>query len=164
MRFKLVHNWVLPKDSFLDRGDVYDVNCVFQIWVKENTCYDILPDMRIKERPSIVCDDFKLWQYNATDSQFKVVHEDWEFAVYRQGYKDYTKIFTQADKKQVMSEMSGSSTGKRVQFFFMKPLNEEARRDVYKIDFLELANLNTSTPGFGKADFVEYYRKTKTNQ
>ena len=43
-----------------------------------------------------------------------------EIAVYRQGYKDYSKKFTQADKDQVIAEMNGSSTGTKVQFFFIK--------------------------------------------
>ena len=159
--FKLIHNWILPENSFLDRDTVYDVNCVFQIWVKENSKYDIHPNIRLTERPKIKCDDFKIWQYNATESQFKAVNEDWEIAVYRQGYKDYKKIFTQKDKAQVISEMDGSSTGKKIQFFFIKPLNEVAKSIINKMDFEKLANRNTSTPGFGKADFVDYYNELK---
>lgn len=29
------------------------------------------------------------------------------------------------------------------------------------MDFEKLANRNTSTPGFGKADFVDYYNELK---
>ena len=32
---------------------------------------------------------------------------------------------------------------------------------INKIDFEKLANRNTSTPGFGKADFVDYYNELK---
>ena len=32
--FELVHNEVLPRDSFLKDGVVYDVPCIFQIWIK----------------------------------------------------------------------------------------------------------------------------------
>lgn len=32
--FELVHNEVLPRDSFLKDGVVYNVPCVFQIWIK----------------------------------------------------------------------------------------------------------------------------------
>ena len=93
--------------------------------------------------------------------QFKVVNEDWTIAVYRQGYKDYKKIFTQKDKTTVISEMDGSSTGKKIQFFFIKPLNDTAKSIINKMDFEKLANRNTSTPGFGKADFVDYYNELK---
>jgi len=159
--FKLIHNYILPENSFLDRGKVYDVNCVFQIWVKSGTKFDTHPNIRLLERPKISCDDFKIWQYNATESQFKVVNEDWTIAVYRQGYKDYKKIFTQKDKATVISEMDGSSTGKKIQFFFIKPLNDTAKSIINKMDFEKLANRNTSTPGFGKADFVDYYNELK---
>ena len=91
----------------------------------------------------------------------KVVNEDWTIAVYRQGYKDYKRIFTQNDKQLVIDEMNGTITGKKVQFFFIKPLNEVAEAIINKIDFEKLANRNTSIPGFGKADFVEYYNELK---
>ena len=32
--FELVHNEVLPRDSFLKDGMTYDVPCVFQMWIK----------------------------------------------------------------------------------------------------------------------------------
>ena len=57
--------------------------------------------------------------------------------------------------------MNGTTTGKKVQFFFIKPLNDVAEAIINKIDFEKLANRNTSTPGFGKADFVEYYNELK---
>lgn len=159
--FKLIHNWELPKKSFLVKNKPYDVNCVFQIWVKKNCKYDTHPDIRLTRKPSMKCDDFKIWQYNATDSQFKNVEHDWEIAVYRQGYKDYSKKFTQADKDQVIAEMNGSSTGTKIQFFFIKPMTECAKCIINRIDFAELAHKNTSIPGFGKADFVEYYLRLK---
>jgi hypothetical protein len=61
----------------------------------------------------------------------------------------------------VIDEMNGTTTGKKVQFFFIKPLNDVAEAIINKIDFEKLANRNTSTPGFGKADFVEYYNELK---
>lgn len=159
--FKLIHNYILPENSFLDRDKVYNVNCVFQIWVKTGSRFDTHPNIRLLERPKTKCDDFKIWQYNATQGQFKVVNEDWTIAVYRQGYKDYKRIFTQNDKQLVIDEMNGTTTGKKVQFFFIKPLNEVAEAIINKIDFEKLANRNTSIPGFGKADFVEYYNELK---
>lgn len=159
--FKLIHNWELPKHSFLVKNKPYNVNCVFQIWVRKDCKYDIHPDIRLTRKPSMRCDDFKIWQYNATDSQFKNVEQDWDIAVYRQGYKDYTKKFTQEDKDQVIAEMNGSSTGTKIQFFFIKPMTDDAKRIINNIDFVKLAHKNTSIPGFGKADFVEYYLRLK---
>ena len=165
VNFKLVHNFMLPENSFFDNGKPYDVNCVFQIWVRKKTKFDTgLPDLRLYKRPSINNKDFKIWQYNATEAAFNTVNEDWEIAVYRQGYKDYSIRYTQADKKQIIKEMDGSATGKKIQFFFIKPLTREAKSIIKKMDFNVLANKNTSTPGFGKADFVAYYEELKNSR
>ena len=43
------------------------------------------------------------------------------------------------------------------QFFFIKPLTEQAKQFILTADFEGLALRNTSTPGFGKADFISYY-------
>lgn len=49
-------------------------------------------------------------------------------------------------------------TGQRKQqFFFIKPLTDKARAVILNMDFNHLAERNTSTPGFGKSDFVSYY-------
>ena len=48
-----------------------------------------------------------------------------------------------------------------LQFFFIEPLNEQARKIIYNMDFNQLAKRNLSTPGFGKADFVGYYIELK---
>jgi hypothetical protein len=57
--------------------------------------------------------------------------------------------------------MDGSFNGKKQQFFFIKPLTEEAREIIMSMDFNALAERNTSTPGFGKGDFVSYYIELK---
>lgn len=44
----------------------------------------------------------------------------------------------------------------------MKPLNTEANNIITSLDFFELANMNMSVPGFGKADFVEYFSEKKS--
>lgn len=158
--FKLVHSNVLPKNSFLDRNKVYDVNCVFQIWVKENSKFDIYPDNRITKAPSVTHNDFKIWQYNNTPGTMKYIDEDWTYAVFRQGYKDYTKLFTQKDKQIVKDYMTGANNnGKKSQMFFIKVLNSEADERIKKLDFNVLALKNTSTPGFGKADFIKFYEE-----
>ena len=148
--FKLIKFEYLPEYSFLDREKDYDINCVFQIWVRND--YNNMKDLRIKKSPPISNEDFEIWQYNATPESFKCVDKDWELAVYRQGYKDYNKKFFQSDKQEIIEEMK-----KNIQFFFIKPKTNKSRKIIYSMDFKNLAARNTSTPGFGKADFVSYY-------
>lgn len=154
--FKLVNYFFLPSMSFFDRDKEYDVNCVFQVWVKEGSKYDRFDNLRITEPPPIKHDDFEIWQYNATQEAFGCVDNDWEIAIYRQGYKDYSKLFVRDDKEKVVEMMRNG-----IQFFFIKPLNDTARNVISKMDFKNLAARNTSIPGFGKADFVSYYLETK---
>ena len=58
--------------------------------------------------------------------------------------------------KKKMTDPNGKQ-----QFFFIKPLSEEAKNIILSIDFNALAERNTSTPGFGKGDFVSYYIELK---
>ena len=56
-------------------------------------------------------------------------------------------------------------TGERKQqFFFIKPLTDEAEQIITSMDFNSLAERNTSTPGFGKGDFVSYYTELKNRK
>lgn len=147
-KFKLVDYIFLPEYSFTDREKDFDVNCVFQIW----TVLDGFNDLRIKKSPPISYSDFNIWQYNATPEAFDCVYENWDIAVYRQGYKDYNKIFYKDDKSEIISQMK-----KNIQFFFIQFLNDKSKEIISKMDFKNLAARNTATPGFGKADFVSYY-------
>lgn len=156
--FKLVDFYFLKENSFLVKEKEYSINCVFQIWVKENSKYDKFNNLRLLESPPISHKDFKIWQYNATPEAFSTVDEDWEIAVLRQGYGDYNKIYYPNQKDEVKELMSGK---KKKQFFFIKPLNDLAKEIIYKMDFNNLAARNTSTPGFGKGDFVSYYEELK---
>lgn len=150
-KFKLIDYFFLPPYSFTDREKEYDVNCVFQIWSKDGE-----KDLRIKEAPPISYPDFNLWQYNATSEAFNCVNEKWDIALYRQGYKNYNKIFYQKDKEEIINQMKNN-----IQFFFIQILNENAKSIISKMDFNNLASRNTSTPGFGKADFISYYLEIK---
>lgn len=139
----------LKENSFTDKNKDFSVRCVFQIWTKE----DCGKNYRLLKSPPISHSDFSLWQYNATPQAFNYIDEDWDYAVYRQGYKDYTKIFTKEDYDDVYNMMLGN-----IQFFFIKPKNETAKHFILEdADFTALAERNTATPGFGKADFVSYY-------
>lgn len=147
-KFKLQSYMYIPKNSFTDKGKDFSVRCVFQIWTQEN----ISDNLRILKAPPIKHEDFNIWQYNATPEAMKYIDENWKYAIYRQGYKDYHHLFTKAEYVTVKEQME-----KNIQFFFIEPLCERAESFVHKADFEELAERNTSTPGFGKADFVSYY-------
>lgn len=153
----LVDYFYLDENSFTDRGKDFSVRTVFQLWTKK----DGFADLRLKKAPPIKHPDFEIWQYNATPQAMKTVDEDWKYAVYRQGYHTYEKFFTSEDREEIRSRMDGSLTGKKQQFFFIKPLTEEADKIIRSMDFNALAARNTSTPGFGKGDFVGYYIEIK---
>ena len=148
--WKLYDYFYIPENAFTDNGKDYSVRCVFQIWTKA----DYGQDLRLKKAPPISHPDFKIWQYNATQQAYPCVEEDWEYAVYRQGYKNYNSLFTRKDYEYIKEEMN-----KNIQFFFIKPLTEQAEQFVRACDFSALAERNIATPGFGKADFVGYYEE-----
>lgn len=156
--FSLLNLMYLAPESFTDNGKPYSVRTVFQIWVKKGSKYDKGIDLRLKKQPPISHPDFKIWQYNATPEAVKYVEEDWEIATYRQGHYDFNKLFTREDYGTIKEQMTGE---RKKQFFFIKPLTEEARQIILNMDFNALAERNTATPGFGKGDFVSYYVELK---
>ena len=156
--FSLLNLMYLAPESFTDNGKPYSVRTVFQIWVKKGSKYDKGIDLRLKKQPPISHPDFKIWQYNATPEAVKYVEEDWEIATYRQGHYDFNKLFTREDYETIKEQMTGE---RKKQFFFIKPLTEEARQIILNMDFNALAERNTATPGFGKGDFVSYYVELK---
>lgn len=157
--FHLIDYFYLEPNSFLDRDKEFAVRTVFQIWAKDN--YIEKPDLRLQKTPPTKHEDFDIWQYNATPQASKVVDEPWVIATYRQGYHDYNKIFYQTDKEYIKRCMTGEETGGKQQFFFIKPKTEVAEQIISQMDFNSLAERNTSTPGFGKGDFVSYYIELK---
>lgn len=152
--FKLIHSSKLENNSFLFNEKEYNVNCVFQIWVLKGSILDKYEDIRKYKKPSTKLENCLLWQHNATLESRQYVEEDWTYCVYRQGYKDYSKLFTKKDDYQFIKDRVYNTSD---QFFFMKPLDTKADKIITSLDFFELANMNMSTPGFGKADFVEYF-------
>ena len=150
--FALVAYRYLEPESFLCNGVPYSVRCVFQIWKRGGSV-----DLRLKSAPPTSHPDFRLWQYNATPEAERYIDEPWEYAVYRQGFKDYRKLFTQNDKEEIRRQMASG-----VQFFFICPLTQEARNFVENCDFESLAARNTAILGFGKADFISYYMEGNT--
>lgn len=148
--WKLYDYFYIPENAFTNNGKDYSVRCVFQIWTKA----DYGQDLRLKKAPPISHSDFQIWQYNATQQAYPCVEEDWKYAVYRQGYKDYNSLFTRENYEQIKEEMN-----KNIQFFFIKPLTKQAEQFIQVCDFRALAERNIATPGFGKADFVGYYEE-----
>lgn len=160
-RFKLVYSERLADDSFNANGQPYSIRCLYQIWVRRGGMYDRedFADLRLKSAPPISKPDaFKIWQHNATDGSRRYVDEDWEIAVYRQGYKDYAHKFRRPDDYDEVRRLVYETN---IQLFFVKPLTEHARKVIDAIDFEELAMSNLSTPGFGKRDFVQCYEETE---
>ena len=147
--FKLQAYMYIPENSFTDKGKDFSVRCVFQIWTKDNISHNL----RILKSPPIKHEDFNIWQYNATPEAMKYIDENWKYAIYRQGYKDYHYLFLKEKEYDIVKEQMK----RNIQFFFIEPLCERAERFVHEADFEGLAARNTSTPGFGKADFVSYY-------
>lgn len=147
----LVYNERLNEESFLFEGKKYSVRCCLQIWTTKKT----LPDMRLRQPPQIQHRDFEMWQYNNTreaEKYFDKSKYHWDFAVPRQGYKDYT-----------IKETDPKKMDKRTQWIFFRAKNANARRNLMRLDFEKLSHKNTSTPGFGKADVIEAYNEMLNN-
>ena len=157
--FALYNYLYLEPESFTSNGKPYSIRTVFQIWVKKGSQYDNGINLRLTKQPPISHEDFKIWQYNATPESVKYIEEDWKYATYRQGYHDYNQIFTRKNYDYIKEKMTADK--KKQQFFFIKPLTEEAENLILNMDFNALAERNTATPGFGKGDFVSYYIERK---
>lgn len=157
--FALRNFTYLEPESFSSNGQPYSVRTVFQIWVKKDSQYDNGINLRLTKQPPISHPEFQIWQYNATPEAVKYVEEDWKYATYRQGYHDFNQIFTREDYEHIKEKMTAA---KKQQFFFIKPLSEEAEKIILSMDFNALAERNTATPGFGKGDFVSYYVELKS--
>jgi hypothetical protein len=140
--WKLVKDNLLQQDAFLYKGKSYKVRCSFQIW-KKNTTF---VDLRMKEKLPTEHPDFTMYLYNNTKEAMKYFDYDWDFAVPRQGWADYTRRETDKNKCE-----------KTTQWIFIKAKNAEIKNVLYNINYEFLASKNTSTPGWGKADLVQHY-------
>jgi hypothetical protein len=81
-----------------------------------------------------------------TQKYFDKKKYDWDFAVPRQGYYDYSLRVTRS-----------TDLKKNIQWMFFKAKVKKVFEIINSIDFAKLAQKNTTTPGFGKADVVEEY-------
>lgn len=151
---RLIYDEDLPLDSFEFNGKPYSLNCIFQIWTRE--LRPDLPDLRLSSRPPTTHPDLQIWQYNGTVDARKFLNEDWDVAVYRQGYKDYSRVFT---RETDFDEVKNIIMNTRIQMMLIKFNVEKAKEVFQKMDLVKLSRNNLSTPGFGKADFIAEYGK-----
>ncbi|VVC05362.1 Uncharacterised protein [uncultured archaeon] len=143
----LILDMKLPENSFEFEGKDYKVRCCFQVWALEGFS-DQFQNLRILEKPNTYHNDFRMYQYNRTEDAKKFFDYDWDFAVPRQGYVDYSfKAYSksQCDMKQ--------------QWIFFKAKDDEVLKKLLAIDFEKLSCKNIGIPGFGKADVIEEYKR-----
>jgi predicted RNA methylase len=143
--FKLIHNETLQEDAFTFKDKPYKVRCVFQIWTRDETPY---LNLRLTESPSISHEDFEMYQYNNTPQAEKYFTYDFDFAVPRQGYYDYT-----------LRETDESKMNRKIQWIFFKAKDKQTLKNLHQMNFANLARKNTTVLGFGKADVVEEYSR-----
>lgn len=144
--WRLISATPLPRRAFrTERGAEVGVNTLFQIWTR-------LPstdrNLRLSQPPPRVHPDFRFWQYNNTTAALKVFDEPFEFAVPCQGWQDYTRRETSADRCE-----------KHKQWMLFEPASRTVRSRLHdEIDYGRLArNCATAVPGFRKGDLVEEY-------
>ena len=83
-----------------------------------------------------------------TPGALKVFDHDFDFAVPRQGYQDYSRRETSADRCE-----------RTKQWILFKAGTAAVLDRLLGMDFAALSQNNTITPGFGKADVVKEYTR-----
>ncbi|WP_322912892.1 hypothetical protein [Mycoplasmopsis felis] len=147
---KLIYTENLPKNSFIVNDREYSVNCVFQIWNNKSfkTWYS---DKRLKNNKTNKINGLELFIHNNTKGTEKYFNKDiynWNFAIVRQGFYDYSVKIT--DPKKLV---------KNRQYLFIKTDNEYLLNLINKIDFTKLAEKNTTIKGFSNTDLIsELYK------
>ena len=144
---QLIYDINLEPNSFLVNDKIYSLNTCFQIWTKKKSDY---PDLRIKERPITKHPDFDMYLHNNTQPTLKYFQKDkynWDFAVVRQGFYDYTEKINEEQK-----------LFKNRQYIFFKSKHELVKQKLLQLDFAKLAQKNTIIPGFGKHDIIMAYK------
>lgn len=144
---QLILDMNLVENAFEFMGKDYKVRCCFQIWVLDSFKHEN-KNLRLMTRPEISHPDFKMYQYNRTEIAEKYFDYDWDFAVPRQGYLDYSyKAYSKLE------------CNKKQQWIFFKANDKKTLENLLVLDFTKLSKNNTGVPGFGKADVVKEYIK-----
>jgi hypothetical protein len=150
-RIDIIRIHHLPSAAFVTPSGV-DVNHLRTgFYVFADHASNTLPDLRIRRRPPTTHPDFLMWQYNATPEAkryFDRSRYPWDFAVLRQGYGDYSRLI---DDEHELDDHR--------QYMFVRGLSAIASERLRTMDYNALAHLNTSIPGFGKADLVRAYAR-----
>ena len=97
--------------------------------------------------------DFLLYIHNNTTETLKYFDKkkyEWDFAVCRQGFYDYSRRITNP------SELKSN-----VQYLFVKYVNPISKDVFKKIDFEKLSKTNTSILGYSNTDVVAEYIRIK---
>lgn len=145
----LVLDKVLPEEAFTFLGKPYQLRCCFQVWARPGLDLGPLyPDLRLRQAPPNQHPDFEAWQYNRTPIAEKYFDMDWDFAVLRQGFGDFSRLFWRKDAPVL---------DRKQQWAFLKAKNPQVLSRLAGLDFVSLSQRNAGTPGFGKADLVEAY-------
>lgn len=142
---RLIFDKTLIPDAFVFNQKSYTVRCCFQIWTTRN----FGKDTRLRTPPITKHTDFDMWQYNNTKEAEKYFDKEtygWDFAIPRQGYKDYT-----------LKETDPSRMDHKTQWIFFKAKSPEILERLNQIDYDKLSKKNISIPGFGKADVIKEY-------
>ena len=138
----------LPPDSFeLPNGEAYEARTVFQVWT--TSAGEI--DLRLRAPLPTKHPDFDMWQYNNTPEALRYFDEPFEFAVPCQGWQDYSRRETNAERCE-----------KSKQWMLLRPLTDWARSLLWRLDYHRLAHeAQTATPGFRKGTLVHAYEAEK---
>lgn len=149
---RLVMDIDLQEDAFLFLGEPYKLRSCFQVWTTWPERDLPGADLRLDGAPKLNHEDYEAWQYNCTKEALKYFDYDWDFAVLRQGYGDFSVLYSQIDKAQLDT---------RKQWIFIKAKTPAALARLRGLDFVKLSQRNTGTPGFGKADLLDAYLAAK---
>ena len=141
---KLIFDMDLEHDMFLIDGKETKVSCCFQIWSTDKT---FKQNLRV-DAPVVSHPDFEMFQCNGTSNTKKYFDYDWDFAIVRQGFNDYKKVFYKKEDCDM-----------KKQWIFFKAKNEIIRNRLLQMDFEKLSKKNIVIPGFGKADVVQEYNR-----
>jgi hypothetical protein len=143
---RLVFEESVPTNSYRlpNGGLIHNHRRVLQVWSHEGI------DLRMKHAPPTTHPDFQMWQFNCTPQALSVFDNDFDFAVPRQGYAGYERRETDANACE-----------KSKQWMLIKANDPTTLDRLMKFDFGELALGNSATPGFGKADLVAAYVRSK---
>ncbi|WP_081077526.1 hypothetical protein [Burkholderia cepacia] len=139
----------LEENAFEFLGKDYKLRCCFQVWILDSFAQGV-EDLRIQSKPAIKHPDFEMYQFNRTELARKYFDYEWDFAVPRQGFTDYTfKAYSKAE------------CNPKQQWIFFKAKNKKVLARLLKLDFTKLSKKNIGTPGFGKADVIQEYMTKK---